>query len=180
MNTLYRILILSISLFASLACAGPAQTESWQVLSYIEGQNLAKAELKSLNWKTGSWHWEAPMNGQMEGEVNFTEAVHGQMLGLARGYGTDGIAFNEIATLTQVGETLELRLRHFGSDLQAWEPQNQPQVLKLLKVEGQVYYFEDHTYVKRDDNHYTLFVRVRSKDGSNEIFKVEHQRIAVK
>ncbi len=149
----------------------------YPVLTYKEGQTLAKANINEMKWLEGLWRWQGDVQGPKTGETVLLSAVHKQMGGFARGYDAKGLMFNEIITLSQVDDGLVFTVKHFSPELHGWEPQNKPIQRRLLKREDKVWYFDTVTYVQIDKDKYMLYILLPDDEGGSHVVAIPHSRI---
>ena len=152
--------ILVLFLFTSTLLAAQ------NTLSLPDGASSPKADLSHISWLEGHWKgeafggiteeiWSPPLGGSMmfsfklvvEGEVNFYELGH----------------------IRQLNESLIFELKHFGSDLKAWEEKDEVQRFKLIKVETNRLYFEGFTFEKVKDNEINIYGLIHQNDKDEEV-----------
>lgn len=174
-------LILSVlSLFVSDLCHADSSSEakSYEILTVNDGDvKQVDARLEELAWIQGSWQWHTNFGTPVQGDVVVGKPVHGQMLGHARGWDDNNIWFNEILAYTQRGSKVEFRVKHFSYDLHGSEPVDQPKIHPLIKRESNVFYFDRHTIVKEDDDHYTLYLLLYDEKGQPQRYVIPHRRL---
>ena len=95
----------------------------------------------------------------------------------SRGWSKSGVVFNEILSYTQRGDSVEFRLKHFSYDLHGLEPVDQPVKHPLLKLESDVFYFDTHTIVKKNEDNYTLYLMTKNNEGKKEFHVIPHRRV---
>lgn len=91
---------------------------------------------RHLAWLVGTWEGEG-LGGQTE-EI-WLPARGGQMMGLFRMVADDQVRFSEILAIGEWDGKVELRLKHFGSDLHGWEEKDQVTIFPFESAKkGQV------------------------------------------
>ncbi|MGB5820454.1 MAG: DUF6265 family protein [Saonia sp.] len=60
----------------------------------------------------------------------------------------DKINFYELGHIRQLKETLVFEPKHFHDDLKGWEEKNEVQTFKLVKLDGNRFYFDGFTFEK--------------------------------
>ena len=171
------LILLAMSIPSSIVAGTTTDDQVPEVLKYREGQKPVPARIAQFAWLVGNWRWEGNVYGQRQGTVHIFPAKDGQMMALARGYTDDNFWMSEVISYTQLDNTVEMRLRHFGYELDTWEPQKEPRIVRLLGMDGNVFYFDHHTVVKHNNNHYTLHLGLYNEDGSYFVVPVNHYRL---
>lgn len=121
------------------------------------------ATLADVSWLAGSWvrtaegehaqeMWSAPEAGSMTGAFRWVRGGR--------------VMVHEFMLLEEVEGRIELRLRHFGAGMRAWE--EAPLVFDLTELEGKVVVFE-----QRDDDTPTTLRYEMLEDGSVRFTFVE-------
>lgn len=154
-----------------------ASEKAPEVLSYQSGQTLAPAHLAQFAWMVGDWRWEGDVYGYKKGSLHIFPEKGQQMIALARGFEGDKFWMSEVVNYIEENGSVVKRMRHLGFELNSWEPQNEPIVVRLLRVEENIFYFHDHTIVKHNDNHYTLYLGLYNEKGEKYVVPIEHHRI---
>ena len=93
-----------------------------------------KAKLDDLAWMTG--HWQGTI-GAGRTEQICSRPAEGEMMCVFRALDSSKVEMLELITLQQVGDEVELRVRHFGLDLQDDAAESKPIVLWLAKNTSQ-------------------------------------------
>ncbi len=149
-----------------------------EVLSWTAETRAAQAGIDVVRWLEGSWE------GDLEGGKQQWTAlapVAGDMPGLGRGWGADGtVWFYEISLFTQVGDSIEFRVKHFSQQLAAWEGKDEYVRHRLIKVTEKALYFDDITFVKRGPDAHSVFLRLRDGERKGQIIAVHQSRAAAK
>jgi len=99
----------------------------------------SSATLAELAWLEGVWIGEG-----LGGEVRetYSPPAGGQMVGHFRLLRDSVPIFYELIVVTQVGASLEYRVKHFDSDLRGWERQDAFDCFKLVASEPNLWTFD--------------------------------------
>lgn len=139
-------------------------------------QPAARAEIADLQWLEGAWDGEG-INGALATEV-YSAPAGGQMVGHFRQLDTDGsVLFYELITISQVGDTIEYRLKHFDADLTGWETQKQVRRFPLLSKNKDSWNFDGLIIKREAEDRMSIAVRVTQDDGSNESLLFRYRRL---
>lgn len=162
---------LVLPLMLMLLSVAPAHAQ--ETRRAVEGQDPPKARLADLAWLAGAWEGEGitgparevyspPMGGQIIG--HFIQTRGGE------------IAFSEILTIAQVGDTLEYRLKHFNADLTGWEEKDDVFRFPLVAVEGDAFYFDGLTIRRDGPDGLISAVRTDASDGTSRDLVFRYRR----
>jgi Domain of unknown function (DUF6265) len=179
----FSVFISSVFLLFTLLNSGTCHAEAlpestpYDILTLKDKNKPIDANLENFAWLEGHWEWHANFGTPVQGDLVIGKAVHEQMLGYARGWDDNNIWFNEILVYTQQGSATEFRVKHFSYELHGREPIDQPEIHPLLKRESNVFYFDRHTIVKHDNDHYTLYVLIYDDKGNPQRYVIPHTRI---
>lgn len=148
----------------------PAST---QVFTFEEGARVPKANIDIVRWLEGDW--EGALNSGRQ-EWTALAPVSGDMPGVGRGWGADGsIWFYEISLFTQVGDSLEFRVKHFSQQFAGWEKKDEYVRHRLIAVTDEAIFFDGITFVKNGRDAHTVHLRLSDGERKGEIITV-HQR----
>jgi hypothetical protein len=152
--------------------SGPAPTD---VLSWTEGMELPKASIDVVQWLEGNWEGELD-NGMQQWTT--LPPVSGDMPGVGRGWGADGaIWFYEISLFTEVGESLEFRVKHFSQLLAGWEGKDEYVRHRLVAVTNEAVFFDGITFAKAGPDAHTVRLRLSEGDRKGQILIVHQSRM---
>ena len=129
-------------------------------------------KLQDTKFLIGSWAGEA-LGGQVE--ESWMGPSGDAMLGMFRLTREDKPEFYELLTLNQVGDTLEMRVKHFSPELDGWEPKEEYHTFKLVKVEEGNVYFSGLTFVPGNDELTIYLAMRRSGELQEETFKLKRR-----
>ena len=122
-----------------------------EVLTLNDGEGPGKASLDQINWLVGYWKGTG-LGGDCE-EL-WLPAADNSMTGVFRFQSSGKINFTEYMFIEESGESLTVRLKHFGRDLTPWEEKEKWIEFKLVKLENQTAYFHGITYQRKNDQLY--------------------------
>ncbi len=146
-----------------------------EVLTWVEGTSSPKATLDIVKWLEGSW--QGQLEGSMQEHTVFAP-VSGHIPGFVRAWKADGsIWFYEISLFAQVGETLEIRAKHFSSELAGWEGKDEYVRRRLVAFTDKALFFDGVTYVENGPNSHTVYFRIPAGDRKGEIVVVQQKRV---
>jgi hypothetical protein len=134
---------------------------------------LSPAALHEFAWLAGHWRGEA--FGGITEEV-WTPPLGGSMMCVFKVVINDKTSFYEIVTLSESKGTVEKRLRHFSTDLWAWEEKNSPQKFKLIKVTDNRIYFDGFTYERISEHEMNIYAILKQRDGTKVEVKFNYKR----
>lgn len=161
--------LLSMALVLLSAAPGHAQ----ETRRAAEGQSAPAARLADLAWLAGAWEGEG-LTGPAR-EV-YSQPVGGQIIGHFIQTRGDGIAFTEILSIAQVGDTLEYRLKHFNADLTGWEEKDEVFRFPLVAVDGNAFYFDGLTIRRDGPDGLISAVRMENADGTSKDLVFRYRR----
>lgn len=99
----------------------------------------AVASIADLAWLEGTWIGEGLGGTVLE---SYSAAVGGHMIGHFRLVRNDVPIFYELIVVTQVGDTIEYRVKHFDPDLNGWELRDAFDRFKLVSVAPDLWVFD--------------------------------------
>ncbi len=127
--------------------------------------NMPIASINDVAWLTG--HWVAEAFGGLVEDV-WLEPLGGAILGVFRSFSGGEIGFYEIFTISEIEQSLILRLKHFSPDLKGWEEKDITQDFKLVKISNDMVWFEGFTIQRIGSTKYNIYLATENKDGSLE------------
>lgn len=134
---------LGLLLAGAAAAEETAQRETRQA---VPGAPAPAARVAELGWLAGAWKgegiggapayefWSPPMGNQILGHFVQTNA--------------EGVHFSELVSIAEKDGSLELRLKHFNSDLTGWEDKDEIVRFPLVAVAPNAWYFDGLTIRK--------------------------------
>lgn len=127
--------------------------------------NMPAAKVDDVAWLSGNWVAEA--FGGLAEDI-WSDPAGGAMVGMFRSVTKGEVNFYEIFTISEIEESLILRLKHFNEDLTGWEEKNVTQDFKLVSISDEGVWFEGFTILKKGSNEYQVFLAMGSSDGEVE------------
>ncbi len=127
----------------SLVAASAAAADNAEVKSLGDAAS-PPAKIEMLSWMVG--HWQGEGLGGTAMEV-FAPPAGGQMMGMFRHIKGDGAPnFYELYLISEVGETVVLRLKHFSPDFVGWEEKDGFVEFPLVEITADAVYFDGLTF----------------------------------
>jgi hypothetical protein len=139
--------------------AGPPPGEP--VLRASPGSAPPPARIDAGAWLEGTWVGTG-LGGTSE--EAWLAPVAGNMASVYRGMRNGRVTFFEIVTLVEAGQSLAIRLKHFGPDLRGWEPKEKTIDFNLLRTEPGALYLDGMTY-RRTPEGLESWVFISLEDG---------------
>lgn len=167
------LFMLSLGLFALQATvsASASQTQGSQ-----QAGKPMQASLSDLSWLAG--HWEGVGIGGAAASEVYSAPAGNQMVGHFRQLRPNGeVLFYELITIVQAGDTLEYRIKHFNSDMTAWEEKNQMMTFRLASAGGNIWNFGGLTLTRVGADQMTIMVRIPDERGRPTELKFEFRRV---
>ncbi|ANM31358.1 hypothetical protein ABI59_19930 [Acidobacteria bacterium Mor1] len=120
--------------------------------------------IEDFAWLAGAWIGEG-FGGTLE-EV-WTPPRAGMMMGSFRHIMDGKVQFMEIVTLSEYDGEIQMRVKHFNSDLVAWEEKADFVTFRLESLTEERAKFDGLTIHRRDANKIQIDVNIRSGDTVN-------------
>lgn len=152
-------------LFFSLMLSGSVLGQKSLTEHTLRAENdtqRSPAVIADIHWLAGRWVGEG-LGGTCE--EMWTEPMAGHMLGTFRLMKEEALDFSEFFMMTEENDSLVLKLKHFGPDLNGWEAKDKFVTFRLIKIEGQAAWFDGLTYSLDDDGTLHAYVAIKQKDG---------------
>ncbi|KAB8155454.1 hypothetical protein EZY14_004600 [Kordia sp. TARA_039_SRF] len=131
-----------------------------------EPEKTLAPTLENIRWIAGNWKGEA-FGGIAE--ENWSEPSGDSMMATFKLIVNGKVNFYEIETISEVNNSLILRLKHFNNDLKGWETKDETVDFPLIKVTPNKAIFEGMIFESVDANNMIVYVTIGQKDGSNAI-----------
>jgi len=133
------------------------------------------ATVEDLSWLAGRWTGDG-LGGSTE-EV-WSEPMGGVMLGTFRLLRDGKPVFYEFMNLGVTDQGLTLRLKHFNADMTGWEEKDKFVEFRHVSTKGPLVQFDGLTFRRDADDALTIFLALRSKDGTvrEETFRMKRTR----
>lgn len=159
-----KIILSLIFLFVCYFSAD-AQNKYPHTLTLDSLSQSPEASLADISWIQGRWKGKA--FGGVTEEV-WTPPLGGSMMCAFKLVVDGKVQFYELVTITEVENTLMLRLKHFHEDLKGWEEKDETIDFPLVKVTPDKVFFEGFTFEKVNDEEMNIYVRIEDKEGIRE------------
>jgi hypothetical protein len=117
------------------------------------------ASIDAMGWLAGTWTGDG-LGG--ENEELWSAPRHGVMMGMYRMIRDGQPVFYELLTLSEVNESLELRLKHFDAALRGWEEKDASLAFPYIAHRDGRIYFEGITFEPRGDV-LTVYLAIEDK-----------------
>lgn len=130
-------------LFLTISHLLPAQVRQLE-----PSQNPGKASIEDFDWLVGYWTGTG-LGGDCE-EV-WMPAVDGHMIGTFRFWENGKLVFSEFMNLVQQGESVSMKLKHFGADLLGWEEKEEWTTFGLIELDENKAYLNGMTIERKSD-----------------------------
>ena len=108
----------------------------------------------------------AALGGQVE-EI-WSEPLGESMMGSFKLVQEGQVKFYEIITISQIDNTLIMRLKHFDARLKGWEEKEETVDFKLVKLAPNRIFFDGLTFERVSDNEMNVYVRFESGEEHSE------------
>ena len=136
-------------------------------LQLKEGEDSPNANLEIISFVEGHWKGQA-FGGDTE-EI-WSPPSGNSMMFVFRHLVDGEVTFYEIGHIRAIENTLIFELRHFDTDLHAWEEKNEVQQFKFIKAEDNRVYFNGFTFEKVSTDEINIYGLIGNEDGSsNEV-----------
>lgn len=131
-----------------------------------EPEIALEPKLENIRWIAGNWKGEA-FGGITE--ENWSEPSGGSMMATFKLISDGKVNFYEIETISEVNNSLLLRLKHFNNELKGWETKDETVDFPLIRVTKNKAIFEGMVFESVDEKNMTVYVAIGQKDGSTVI-----------
>ena len=139
-----------------------------------QGDVPPAANLEQLEWIAGSWQGEG-LGGNTE-EV-WSKPSKGSMMGMFKLIQNDKVVFYEMMTITPLGSSLVLRIKHFDDALRGWEDKDKSVEFPLVEVGESKAFFSGLTFEKKSKSELAVVVNIKDKEsGKAEEVAFEFRR----
>ena len=154
--------ILAFFLFFGMAIVAQEATHTMELQ---EGQSSPRANLSDVDWIQGHWKGEA-LGGQVE-EI-WSPPLGESMMGSFKLVQNGKVKFYEIITISEMEQTLIMRLKHFDSELKGWEEKDETVDFKLVQLTPEKVFSDGLTFERISENEINVYVRFDSEGKSSE------------
>ncbi|TMM58548.1 hypothetical protein FEE95_03710 [Maribacter algarum] len=135
-------------------------------MSLNEGESSPNASIEEILWMEG--HWKGEAFGGITEEI-WSPPLGGSMMFSFKHVADGKVTFYELGHIREVNESLVFELKHFGGDLKGWEEKDEVQRFKLIKVDGNRFYFEGFTFEKLSDKEINIYGLIEQDDKAEEV-----------
>ncbi len=142
-------------------------------LQLKEGEDSPNANLEIISFVEGHWKGQA-FGGDTE-EI-WSPPSGNSMMFVFRHLVDGEVTFYEIGHIRAIENTLIFELRHFDTDLHAWEEKNEVQQFKFIKAEDNRVYFNGFTFEKVSTDEINIYGLIGNEDGSNNEVVFNYKR----
>lgn len=171
------VLISTLLLLAVLFCAHRSFAQSQNTphtLALDRPENMPPATINDMAWLAGHFQGEA-LGGSFE-EV-WAPPFGGAMMGMFKVFVDGSVLFYELLTIIEESNSLNLKLRHFNSDLTGWEEKDEFQSFPLIELTQDAAFFDGITFLMLDENTIQVFVAIEQSNGELEELEFEYHRV---
>jgi hypothetical protein len=155
--------VLLLAYMITISIIGYSQEKETENTLKLSGTSRPKATIEDIAWLAG--HWKGNALGGVSEEI-WSPPQAKSMMGSYRLIKNDTlIVFYEIVTVTEDGQSLTLKLKHFNKDLTGWEEKNEVREFKLVKKEKNKLWFEGMTFEMIDENSFQVYLAIQKKNG---------------
>lgn len=150
-----------------------AQESFSNTMTLSAGEESPDATLEDIAWIQG--HWRGKAFGGITEEF-WTPPLGGSMMCAYKLVVDGNVDFYEIVTISEIKNSLILRLKHFHNDLKGWEEKDETVDFPLVKVSDNKMFFDGFTFEKVSDNEMNVYVIIGTDDGKKEM-KFNYNRV---
>lgn len=139
--------------------------EAAHTLELSDGHSSPVASLSDVHWIQGHWTGEA-LGGQVE-EI-WSPPLGESMMGSFKLVQDGKVKFYEIITISEIEQTLIMRLKHFDPNLKGWEEKDETVDFKLVKLSPGKVFFDGLTFERINENEMNIYVRFEGDEQESE------------
>ena len=141
--------------------------------TYSQEKKILEPKLENIAWIAGTWHGEA--FGGITEEI-WSEPSGGSMMATFKLIVDEKVQFYEIEVIREIEDSLILQLKHFGSDLKAWETKDESVDFPLREITENKVVFEGMTFEKVSSNEMNVYVDIKNENGTVETVKFNYKK----
>ncbi|MAB50063.1 MAG: hypothetical protein CMC05_15690 [Flavobacteriaceae bacterium] len=141
--------------------------------TYSQEKKILEPKLENIAWIAGTWHGEA--FGGITEEI-WSEPSGGSMMATFKLIVDEKVQFYEIEVIREIEDSLILQLKHFGSDLKAWETKDETVDFPLREITENKVVFEGMTFEKVSSNEMNVYVDIKNENGTVETVKFNYKK----
>ena len=164
-----RLTTLTLALTTLAFCAPAVFSQSRHTANTVkldDPGNRLKAPLEELDWLAGSWKGEG-LGGLAEEQ--WSAASAGSLVGTFKLISGGEPSFYEIFVISDEGDGVTLRLKHFNPDLTGWEEKDDYVTFSLVKLGDREAYFGGLTYRSPSPDKLFVFLAMRRGGRLEEV-----------
>ncbi len=169
---LFKAASIFLAAFFVPAISSAAELATEHTYKLEAGEARPLATLQDAAWLAGSW--EGTAFGQKFEEVWNAPSV-GSMVGMFKLHDGNAPSFYEILLLTEIENSLSLRVRHFNPDFSAWENKDEFIDFRLVKLEDNALHFRGISFYRISEDLIDAYIVFKSDAGPVE-HKLVYQR----
>jgi hypothetical protein len=169
-----HFILLNLTVFILVVSAVSQIKQTANTLKLETGKTGEKATIEDMKPLAGTWRGEG-LGGTVE--EFYSQPQDGTMMGVFRFLEKGKTVFYEIITVSEVNETLVVRLKHFNSDLTGWEEKDKTVDFRFVKKDKNRMYFEGQTFEFIGKNKLNIYVAIGQKDGSVQEAAFRYTRV---
>lgn len=163
--------VMLAAFFMPAFCLG-AELATEHTYKLEPGEMRPSATLQDAAWLAGSW--EGTAFGQQFEEVWNAPSV-GSMLGMFKLHDGKAPSFYEILLLTEIENSLSMRVRHFNPDFGAWETKDEFVDFRLVKIDENALHFHGISFYRLSADRIDAYIVFKSDEGPVEHKLVYHR-----
>jgi hypothetical protein len=157
----YWLLFLWLALFlAVIGLTADQESMDGQTLLLKNKKDMPEASIENVSWIAG--HWRGELFGGVVEEI-WSPPFGGAMMGMFKHVVDGEITFYEFMTIVQESGSLVLKLKHFDSDMTAWESKKKTINFPLVKITQEAVFFDAYTFQRIDANTIQCYLRTQRK-----------------
>jgi len=141
------------------------QTQKVPNIKSLNGDKSPTAKLESLDWIVGNWQGKA-LGGITEEQWSSPSA--GSMMGMFKLISDGEVSFYELMVISEVEESLILRIKHFDRQMRGWEEKDKSVEFPLVDIKENRVYFDGLTFEKINEDQINVYVLLE-EEGSEPV-----------
>ncbi len=160
---------LALALTTLAFCAPAVFSQSRQTAHTVkldDPANRLEVPVEELDWLAGSWKGEG-LGGLVEEQ--WSAASAGSLVGTFKLSSEGEPSFYEIFVISDDGDGVTLRLKHFNPDMTGWEEKDDHVTFSLVKLGDREAYFGGLTYRSPSPDKLLVFLAMRRGGRLEEV-----------
>lgn len=159
------------SLFVFLVVSGSYSQEYLTENTFTLNGPASDSDFDDIEWLQGHWKGEA-FGGKFE-EI-WLPPFGDTMMGAFKLVENGKTKFTELLRIIKKDGSLVIQLKHFDNEFAGWEEKSETVDFPFVKKEANKMYFDGMTFEKISNDHLTVYLAVKHKDGKMEEVKFEY------